>query len=98
MPFAGRVDPLHELEGDPFRAFEEAQPPADVVHLVAEHGHAVGDQVRGHRLDVVDAEREVVVAAPPPVRRVLARIVRRRRIEFEQLDLEARLGIPRVRA
>src|SRR5262249_31720802 len=37
-----------------------------------------------------EAERKVVVAPSPQIRRVLARIVRRPRIELEQLDLEAR--------
>ena len=45
---------------------------ADVVHLVAQHLHAVGDEVVGDRVDVVDAEGEVVVAAPAQVRRLLA--------------------------
>src|SRR4249920_2259482 len=54
VPVAARADPLHELERYPFGALEEAELPADVVHLVAEHLHAVGDEVRRHRGDVVD--------------------------------------------
>ena len=44
---AGCVDPLHQLERDPLGAFEESEPPADVVHLVAEHLHPVGHEVGG---------------------------------------------------
>ncbi len=32
--------------------------PAEVVHLIAQHGHPVGHQVGGHCLDVVDAKGE----------------------------------------
>ena len=93
-PGRGRssVDPLDELEGDSLGTLEEPQPPADVVHLVAEHLHPVGNQVLGDRLDVVDAEGEVVVAPSSPIRGMFTRIIRRTRIELEQLDLEVRLG------
>ena len=82
------VHPLHQLEGYPLGTFEESKLPADVVHLIAEQFHPVGHQVAGRRLDIVDAERKVVVAASPQIRRVLTRIVRRPWIELEQLDLE----------
>ena len=84
-------DPLHQLEGDALRALEEPQLSADVIHLVAQHGYAIGHEVRGGRLDVVDAEREVVEAPLPQIRRVQARIVSWSRIELEQLDLETRI-------
>ena len=89
---AGCVDPLHQLERDPLGTFEESEPPADVVHLVAEHLHAVGDEFGGGRRDVVDAERKVVVAPSPQIRRVLAWIIARRRVELEELDLETGFG------
>ena len=76
----------------PSGTLEESEPPADVVHLVAEHGHPIAQQVGGDRLDVVDAERKVVVAPTPEIRGVLTRIFRRHRIELEQLDLETRLA------
>src|SRR5262245_7475458 len=46
----------------------------------------------GGRLDIVDAERKMVVSPSPEIRRALAWIVRRSWIKLEQLDLEARLG------
>lgn len=42
--------------------------------------------------DIVDAERKMAVAPSPQIRRVLARIVRWRWSELEQLDFEVRLG------
>src|SRR5262249_23948683 len=89
---AVRVDPLHQFEGDPLGPFEESDSPADVVHLIAEHLHAVGHQMAGGRADIVDAECNVVVAPSPPICRMLTGILRRAGIELEQLDLEARLG------
>ena len=69
---AVRADPLHQLERDPLGTFEEAEPAADVVHLVAEHLHPVGLQIGRDRHDVVDPECDVVVAASPPIGRVRA--------------------------
>src|SRR5438477_12608303 len=46
----------------------------------------------GGRADIVDAERKMVVAPSPQIRRMLAWVVRRLWIELEQLDLEVRLG------
>jgi len=47
------------------RAFEEPELPADVVHLLAQQRDAVGREVGRDGLDVVDAERKVVVAPAP---------------------------------
>src|SRR5689334_3648508 len=84
--------PLHELERDPLGAFEEAKPPADVIHLVIQHLHAVGDEVARNGGNIVDTKREVVAATSPPVGRMLTWIIRGARIELKQLDLETRLG------
>lgn len=51
------IVPLHQLEGDTLGPLEEPQLSADVVHLVAQHDNAMSYEVRGGRLDVVDAER-----------------------------------------
>jgi hypothetical protein len=48
--------------------------------------------VASRRLDIVDAERKVVVTPSSQIRRVLTRIVRWPWIEFKQLDLEVRVG------
>jgi hypothetical protein len=56
------IVPLYQLEGDALGTLEEPQLPADVVHLVAQHGYAAGDEVRGGRLNVVDAGRKVIEA------------------------------------
>ena len=50
----GVVYPFHQLERDPFGALEEAEPPADVVHLLAEHRDAVRFEMGGRSSDVVD--------------------------------------------
>jgi hypothetical protein len=83
---------LHQFKSDPLGTFEELEPPADVVHLVAEHLHPVGQEVAGGRADIVDAECKVIVAPPTEICRVLTYIGRWHWFEFEQLDLEARLG------
>ena len=67
---SGRRVALHQFKGDALGTLEQPQLSVDVVHLVAEHRDAVGCQVRGGRLDVGDAEGEVVEAPPPQVRRV----------------------------
>ena len=56
------IVPLDQLESDPLGTLEEPQLSADVVHLVAQHGYAVGDEVRSGRLNVVDAECKVIEA------------------------------------
>jgi hypothetical protein len=56
------IVPLDQFESDPLGTLEEPQLSADVVHLVAQHGYAVGDEVRSGRLNVVDAERKVIEA------------------------------------
>jgi hypothetical protein len=85
------VVPLHQLEGDALGPLEEPQLSADVVHFVAQHGYAVGDEVRGGGLNVVDPEREVIESPFSQIRRVLTRIGPRGRLELEQLDLERRM-------
>ncbi len=92
------IDPLHQLEGDAFGAFEEAQPPADVVHLLAQHGDAVGLEMGRDGGDVVHPERKVVVPASPQVRRVLAGIVRRDRDRTRAAGSRSTGRIPRARA
>ena len=57
------IVPLYQLEGNALGTLEEPQLSADVVHLVAQHGYAVGHEVRGGRLDVVDAERQMIEAS-----------------------------------
>src|SRR4029079_11064569 len=88
---ARSVVPLHQLDGDALGTLEEPQLSADVVHLVAQHGYAVGHEVRGGRLNIVDAEREVVEAQLSQIRRVRTRIGPWGRVELEQLDLEMRI-------
>src|SRR3982750_1627051 len=82
------IVPLYQLEGDALGTLEEPQLSADVVHFVAQHGYAVGHQVRGGRLNVVDAEREVIEAPFSQICRVRPRIGPRDRLELKQLDLE----------
>src|SRR5438876_8189511 len=85
------VVPLHQLEGDALGTLDEPQLSADVVHLVAQHGYAVGHEVRGGRLNVVDAERKMIEAQFPQIRRVSTRIGPWGRVERKQLDLEMRI-------
>src|SRR5262245_19602922 len=68
------VVPLYQFEGDALGTLEEPQLSADVVHLVAQHGYAVGHEVRGGRLNVIDAEREVIEASFSQIGRVRTRI------------------------
>src|SRR5215510_13714757 len=68
---SGLTDPLHQLEGDPLGPFEKSKSPADVVHLVAEHLDSVGHQMAGGCPDIVDAERKMVIAPLPQIRRML---------------------------
>ena len=56
------IVPLYQLEGNALGTLEEPQLSADVVHLVAQHGYAVGHEMRGGRLNVVDAERQMIEA------------------------------------
>ena len=91
MPGVSAV-PLYQFDRDALGSFEEPQLSADVVHLVAQHGYAVGHEVRGGRLNVVDAEREVIEAVVSQVRRVRTRIGPGGWVELEQLDLEMRIG------
>src|SRR5215472_12239782 len=83
---------LHQFEGDPLGAFEESDPTADVVHLLAEHVHAVGHQMPGGGANIIHTECKVIVATPPQICRMLSRILWRSGIELEQLNLEVRLG------
>src|SRR5437899_369442 len=69
----------------------KAQLSADVVHLVAQHGYAVGHEVRGGRLNVVDAERQMIEAPLSQIRRVRTRIGPWGLLELKQLDLEMRI-------
>jgi len=82
---------LYQLEGDALGTLEEPQLSADVVHLVAQHGYAVGHEVRCGRLNVVNAEREVIEAPLPQIRRVRSRIRPRGRVELKQMDIEMRI-------
>jgi hypothetical protein len=83
--------PLYQFEGNALRTLEKAQLSADVVHFVAQHGYAVGHEVRGGCLDIVDAEGEVIEAPLSQIRRVRPRISPRGRVELKQLDLEMRI-------
>ena len=65
---------MYQLDGDALGTLEEPQLSADVVHLVAQHGYAVGHEVRGGRLNVVDAEGEVVETPLSQICRVHTRI------------------------
>src|SRR5207245_4563162 len=85
------VVPLYQLEGDALGTLEEPQLSADVVHLVAQHGYAVGHEVRGGRLNVVDAERQMIEAPLSQIRRVRTRIGPWGLLELKQLDLEMRI-------
>src|ERR1700750_2890911 len=85
------IVPLDQLEGNALGTLEEPQLSADVVHLVAQHGYAVGHEVRGGRLNVVDAERELIEPPFSQVRRVRTRISPWGRGELKQLDLERRI-------
>ena len=90
---AGRdVDPLDELQGDGLRTLEEAELPADVVHLLAQQLHSVRDEASGRLFDVIHTEGEVVVAPAPQVRRGLLGSLRWHRVELQELDLEAGLA------
>ena len=84
-----RVDPLDQFERDPFWTFEEPEPAADVVQLLAQHRDAIGLEMGGGGGDVVDPKGEVVVAPPAKVRGMLTGIGARNRYERQQLDLEA---------
>ena len=90
MPRVSAV-PLYQFDCDAFGPFEEPQLSADVVHLVAQHGYAVGHEARGGRLDVVDAEREVIEAPLSQIRRVRTRIGACGRVELKKLNLERRM-------
>ena len=72
-----------QLEGDALGTLEEPQLSADVVHLVAQHRHAIGNEVCGSRLNVVNAESEVIETSLSQVRRVRTRIGPRGRVELE---------------
>ena len=90
MPRVSAV-PLYQFDCDALGPFEEPQLSADVVHLVAQHGYAVGHEARGGRLDVVDAKREVIEAPLSQVGRVRTRIGPCGWIELKKLDLEWRM-------
>src|SRR5262249_8678341 len=87
----GLAIPLHQFEGDALGTLEEPQRSADVVHLVAQHGYAVGHEVCGGRLNVVNAKREVIEAPLSQIRRVRTRIGPWGRSELKQLNLEMRM-------
>ena len=54
--------PLYQLDGDALGTLEEPQLSVDVVHLVAEHRHAISHEVCSGCLKVVDAEGEMIEA------------------------------------
>lgn len=77
------IRPLHQLEGDVLGTLEQPQLSADVVHLIAQHGYAIGHEARGLCLDVVDAECEVIEAPLSQIGRVRTRIGPWHRVELK---------------